>query len=57
MRAPKRASKIRKLFNLTKDDDMRKCVQRLPSFIITCFCSVMIGQKPTTAMPHVAQLL
>ncbi len=26
MRGPKRASKIRKLFNLTKDDDMRKYV-------------------------------
>lgn len=26
MRGPKRASKIRKLFNLTKDDDVRKYV-------------------------------
>lgn len=26
MRGPKRASKIRKLFNLGKDDDVRKCV-------------------------------
>ncbi len=26
LRGPKRASKIRKLFNLTKDDDVRKYV-------------------------------
>ena len=26
MRGPKRANKIRRLFNLSKDDDVRKCV-------------------------------
>lgn len=29
-RGPKRASKLRKLFNLTKDDDVRKYVVRRP---------------------------
>ena len=31
MRGPKRASKIRKLFNLSKDDDVRKYVNILQS--------------------------
>ncbi len=26
MRGPKRANKIRRLFNLSKEDDVRKCV-------------------------------
>ncbi|CAI0374702.1 unnamed protein product [Linum tenue] len=32
MRGPKRASKIRKLFNLSKDDDVRKYLLSCPSF-------------------------
>ena len=35
LRGPKRATKIRKLFNLSKDDDVRKCVPyaECPPFI------------------------
>merc|ERR1711924_256409 len=47
---PKRASKIRKLFNLTKDDDVRKYVIRreLPA---------KEGKKATTKAPKVQRLV
>jgi small subunit ribosomal protein S6e len=47
---PKRASKIRKMFNLTKDDDVRKYVIRreLPA---------KEGKKPRTKAPKIQRLV
>jgi small subunit ribosomal protein S6e len=47
---PKRASKIRKMFNLTKDDDVRKYVIRreLPA---------KEGKKPSTKAPKIQRLV
>jgi small subunit ribosomal protein S6e len=47
---PKRASKIRKMFNLTKEDDVRKYVIRreLPA---------KEGKKPTTKAPKIQRLV
>ena len=47
---PKRASKIRKLFNLTKDDDVRQYVVRRP-------LPVKEGKKPRTKAPKIQRLV
>lgn len=47
---PKRASKIRKLFNLSKDDDVRKYVLRRP-------ITVKDGKKPRTKAPKIQRLI
>merc|ERR1712167_121669 len=48
--APKRASKIRKLFNLTKDDDVRK-------YVIRRELAAKEGKKPTTKAPKIQRLV
>ncbi|GFQ73822.1 40S ribosomal protein S6, partial [Trichonephila clavata] len=47
---PKRASKIRKLFNLTKEDDVRKFVVRRP-------LPPKEGKKPKTKAPKIQRLV
>lgn len=47
---PKRASKIRKLFNLSKQDDVRKYVLRRP-------VAVKEGKKPRTKAPKIQRLI
>lgn len=47
---PKRASKIRKLFNLSKEDDVRKYVLRRP-------IAVKEGKKPRTKAPKIQRLI
>lgn len=47
---PKRATKIRKLFNLTKDDDVRQFVVRKP-------LAVKEGKKPKTKAPKIQRLV
>jgi len=47
---PKRASKIRKLFNLKKDDDVRQYVVRRP-------LPVKEGKKPQTKAPKIQRLV
>jgi len=47
---PKRASKIRKLFNLSKEDDVRKYVLRRP-------ITVKEGKKPRTKAPKIQRLI
>ncbi|GFU64646.1 40S ribosomal protein S6 [Trichonephila clavipes] len=47
---PKRASKIRKLFNLTKEDDVRKFVVRRP-------LPAKEGKKPKTKAPKIQRLV
>ncbi|GFY58950.1 40S ribosomal protein S6 [Trichonephila inaurata madagascariensis] len=47
---PKRASKIRKLFNLTKEDDVRKFVVRRP-------LPTKEGKKPKTKAPKIQRLV
>jgi len=47
---PKRANKIRKLFNLTKEDDVRK-------FVIRHAAKVKEGAKPKTKAPKIQRLI
>uniref|UniRef100_A0A6M2DL87 40S ribosomal protein S6 n=1 Tax=Xenopsylla cheopis TaxID=163159 RepID=A0A6M2DL87_XENCH len=47
---PKRASKIRKLFNLSKEDDVRRYVVRRP-------LPVKEGKKPRTKAPKIQRLI
>jgi len=47
---PKRASKIRKLFNLSKTDDVKKYVLRRP-------ITVKEGKKPKTKAPKIQRLI
>lgn len=47
---PKRASKIRKLFNLSKEDDVRQYVVRRP-------VNVKEGKKPKTKAPKIQRLI
>jgi len=47
---PKRASKIRKLFNLSKDDDVRQYVLRRP-------LPAKEGKKPRTKAPKIQRLI
>ena len=47
---PKRANKIRKLFNLTKDDDVRK-------FVIRRELPAKEGKKPKTKAPKIQRLI
>lgn len=47
---PKRASKIRKLFNLSKEDDVRQYVVRRP-------LAVKEGKKPKTKAPKIQRLV
>lgn len=47
---PKRASKIRKMFNLTKDDDVRK-------FVIRREVPAKEGKKPRTKAPKIQRLV
>lgn len=47
---PKRASKIRKLFNLSKEDDVRKYVLRRP-------ITVKEGKKPRSKAPKIQRLI
>merc|ERR1712216_425711 len=47
---PKRASKIRKLFNLTKDDDVRK-------YVIRRELTPKEGKKATTKAPKIQRLV
>jgi len=47
---PKRASKIRRLFNLTKDDDVRQFVLRRPK-------TTKEGKKPKTVAPKIQRLI
>merc|ERR1719473_117866 len=47
---PKRASKIRKLFNLTKDDDVRK-------YVIRRELAAKEGKKATTKAPKIQRLV
>lgn len=47
---PKRANKIRKLFNLTKEDDVRK-------FVIRHTAKVKEGAKPKTKAPKIQRLI
>ena len=47
---PKRATKIRKLFNLTKEDDVRKYVVRRP-------LKEKEGKKPKTKAPKIQRLV
>lgn len=63
LRGPKRASKIRKLFNLTKDDDVRKYVNtyrkvRLTALhraaILPCCCCSGMGHRVLTGLLHIA---
>ena len=49
LRGPKRASKIRKLFNLTKEDDVRKYVN---VFRKVRAASCLLGSGPASAVPH-----
>ncbi|RNA22546.1 40S ribosomal S6 [Brachionus plicatilis] len=50
VRGPKRANKIRKLFNLTKDDDVRKYVVRKP-------LKAKEGKKEKFAAPKIQRLI
>lgn len=50
VRGPKRANKIRKLFNLSKDDDVRKYVVRKP-------LKVKEGKKEKFAAPKIQRLI
>lgn len=50
VRGPKRANKIRKLFNLSKDDDVRKYVVRKP-------LKVKEGKKEKTRAPKIQRLI
>lgn len=50
MRGPKRASKIRKLFNLTKDDDVRKYVNTYRRVITK-------GDKTHSRAPKIQRLV
>ncbi|KAI1309424.1 40S ribosomal protein S6 [Halotydeus destructor] len=47
---PKRANKIRKLFNLTKEDDVRQYVVRRPM-------AIKEGKKPVTKAPKIQRLI
>ncbi|RWS29732.1 40S ribosomal protein S6-like protein, partial [Leptotrombidium deliense] len=47
---PKRANKIRKLFNLSKEDDVRQYVVRRP-------VPVKEGKKPKTKAPKIQRLI
>lgn len=47
---PKRASNIRKLFNLSKEDDVRQYVVRRP-------LAVKEGKKPRTKAPKIQRLI
>jgi len=47
---PKRANKIRKLFNLSKEDDVRQYVVRRP-------LAVKEGKKPRTKAPKIQRLI
>lgn len=47
---PKRANRIRKLFNLTKEDDVRQYVVRRP-------LPVKEGKKPQTKAPRIQRLI
>lgn len=47
---PKRASHIRKLFNLTKDDDVRKYVIKRP-------LAIKEGKKPRFQTPKIQRLV
>lgn len=50
MRGPKRASKIRKLFNLTKDDDVRK-------YVNTYRRKFTVGEKTHSKAPKIQRLV
>lgn len=50
VRGPKRANKIRKLFNLSKEDDVRKYVVRKP-------CKVKEGKKEKFKAPKIQRLI
>lgn len=50
VRGPKRANKIRKLFNLSKEDDVRKYVVRKP-------LKVKEGKKEKTRAPKIQRLI
>lgn len=47
---PKRANRIRKLFNLSKEDDVKQYVVRRPM-------PVKEGKKPTTKAPKIQRLI
>jgi len=51
---PKRASKIRRLFNLTKDDDVRQYVLRRP---LAVKGEAKEGKKPKTKAPKIQRLI
>ena len=50
MRGPKRASKIRKLFNLSKDDDVRK-------YVNTYRRKIVKGDKTHSKAPKIQRLV